>query len=328
MFFYRSVVLLIVFILSLTISPCLAEVNFSLGGGYLSGDTQYQIGGHVDYDYLADEEIHFPLSELKFPLDAYMVKGQVDGNIGSRWNFTVSAATNLTEDTGKMEDSDWGVYAPVDPDRLDVYSESDTEMTALVFEGKVSYNFYEGYYGQGAANAQIADAATRFIYSVGLGYKYQDFDFAVYDLDQWYPSAPATPHDRVSGLVLKYEAQYQIPYLELAMKMNAHEKFILDLSVGYAPFVNFSDKDQHLLRGKVNKADHDWNGFALMANLSARYKLTPHWSIGGELAFMKIESEGESRATFTGADSIYNHTIDHEIESQQFSTYLTVGYTF
>ncbi len=43
---------------------------------------------------------------------------------------------------------------------------------------------------------------------------------------------------------------------------------------------------------------------------------------------MKIESEGESRATFTGADSIYNHTIDHEIESQQFSTYLTVGYTF
>jgi hypothetical protein len=68
----------------LSITPAEALNSVSVGTGYLTGDTQYQIGGrtiHADGAY----EFHFPLSELKFPLDAFMVKGTVTVDFAERW---------------------------------------------------------------------------------------------------------------------------------------------------------------------------------------------------------------------------------------------------
>ena len=323
-FQYSSLTLLLfcLLLLSVLVMPASAEVNLSVGGGYLAGETQYQIGGRT-IDASGTTNLHFPISELNFPLDAFMVKGQVDASFKDRWSLMASAATNLTDDTGKMKDSDWGVVSS--PDTLDIYSESDTEMDALLLEGKVAYVLYEGYYGQTAVNGDTADSDLRFSYTVGLGYKYQKFDFDISDLDQWYPSAPADPHDLVAGLVATYEAEYQIPYLEVGMVMNAADKFLLEISFAYAPLVDFQDEDQHLLRDKVSIADHDWNGTAAFINLKGRYKLTPRWHLGGTFEGLQIESEGRSNAYFGG---VWDHSIEHEIESHQYSAFLSLGCSF
>jgi outer membrane protease len=306
-------------------SPALAGVDFSVGGGYLAGDTQYQIGGRTLFADGSADNIHFPLSELSFPLDSYVVKGQIDIDFGKKWGLMLTAETNVTDDSGKMEDSDWGLNEGSPIDQLDVYSESETEMDMHAFEGKLSYQLYQGYYGETALNSETGNSNIIFSYTVGLGYKYQKYDFDVYDLDQWYPSAPNVPHDYVDGLVLTYEAEYQIPYLELGMKMSAYEKFLLDLSVAYAPYVAFKDKDQHLLRGKVNIADHGWDGDALMLNLNMRYYISGDWYLQADFEAMKITSEGQAKSYL---DGVWNHTIDHEITSHQYRSYLMLGYSF
>jgi outer membrane protease len=295
-----------------------AAVSASIGTGYLAGDTQYQIGGRV-IDADGVYEIHFPLSELKFPLDAFMVKGTVTVDFAERWSLMASGATNISDDTGNTENRDW-----LTPNTLDIYSESDTEMDALLLEGKVSYMFYQWYYGQASING-ISTRNIQFSYFTGLGYKYQKFDFEVSNLDQWYPTTPSTPHVHVSGLIATYEAEYQIPYLELSMEMKVAEKFLLEIGLAYAPFVDFQDEDQHLLRDKVNRADHDWAGDAMFVRLKGRYNFNPHWFLELDAEAMKIESEGESNAYFGG---VWDHSIDHEVESEQYSAYLSIGASF
>jgi outer membrane protease len=295
-----------------------AAVSASIGTGYLAGDTQYQIGGRV-IDADGVYEIHFPLSELKFPLDAFMVKGTVTVDFAERWSLMASGATNISDDTGNTENRDW-----LTPNTLDIYSESDTEMDALLLEGKVSYMLYQWYYGQASING-ISTRNIQFSYFTGLGYKYQKFDFEVSNLDQWYPTTPSTPHVHVSGLIATYEAEYQIPYLELSMEMKVAEKFLLEIGLAYAPFVDFQDEDQHLLRDKVNRADHDWAGDAMFVRLKGRYNFNPHWFLELDAEAMKIESEGESNAYFGG---VWDHSIEHEVKSEQYSAYLSIGASF
>jgi outer membrane protease len=307
----------------ISITPAEAEITASLGTGYLAGDTRYQTGGSV-VDATGVSRVHFPLSELKFPLEAIMVRGTVTVDFARRWSFMGSAATNITDDTGNMEDSDWGVFLGSTTDTLDIYSESDTEMDALLLEGKISYMLYQGCYGQGSINGRY-DSNIIFSYFAGLGYKYQKFDFDISNLDQWYPSSPATPHDLVSGLVLTYEAEYQIPYFELSMKMDVARKFLLEIGAAYAPFVDFKDEDHHLLREFVYYSDHDWDGDAWFVRLKGRYDFLPHWFVELDAQAMQIESEGTSDAYFRGS---WDHTIDNKAESEQYSAYLSIGCSF
>ena len=304
-----------------SISPATAaDYDFSIATGYLKGDSTYRIGGLVDGADGSQSNFHFPISELMFPLDAVMLKTEFEVSFSDRWRLSLNAQTNITENTGKMEDSDW-----LSPGRLDIYSESDTEMRALLFDGKLRYTFYRGYYAESSANSLNGGSDLLFSYSAGLGYKHQNFDFEVSNLDQWYPSSPSTPHDRVSGLVLTYEVEYWIPYLELAMDINKSDKFSFELGFAYAPIINVKDEDHHLLRNKVNVADHDWNGSARFFTLKGRYNFNERWHMAAEIENMSLESEGRSVASFSG---VYDHTIDHKIESEQSSGFLTVGYSF
>lgn len=190
---------------------CLASVDFSVGGGYLAGETKYQIGGRTVYADGSQSSLHFPISELRFPVNSFVIKGQVDAQFAKKWTLMLNAETNLTDDTGDMEDFDWGVWPGSPTSQLDIYSESDTEMDMYALEGKLTYQIYEGYYGENKAYPDSGNADLKFAYTVGLGYKYQNFDFEVYDLDQWYPSSPGTPHDRVSGKILLMRRSIRSP---------------------------------------------------------------------------------------------------------------------
>ena len=291
------------------------EVDLTVGTGTLRGHTTYRIGGTVgtasgSYDY------HFPISELEFPLDVYMFSVRENVQFAEKWKVSAGVKSNITKDAGKMKDSDWGYYflrgdAWAEQDTLDIYSKSDAELDAFIWDINLGYRFYE------KSNWSLI---------AGLGYIQQKFDYEISDLDQWYPSdsyyfGVSFPHDYVKGKVLKYEVAYSIPYVEIGTRLRIKDIFSVEASLGYSPIVNVDDEDQHLLRSKVNKGD--CSGDAVLLSLEARYDFLSNWFLTLQVDYTKIDADGESRAYFY---DVYDHTIDLEIESEQTHTTLVVGY--
>lgn len=311
--------------------PAYAErpkVDLRLGIGMLRGDTTYQIGGKIDTP-LGSSEVHFPLSELKFPLDVYMAS--VGGSIefAEKWKVNASVKKNITSDTGMMEDSDWGVWylgaelphmpgyycnpAYCEPDSLDIYSESGADLDALIMDINLRYKFYE---------------KSNWSFSAGLGYIHQNFDYEVSNLVQWYPSyydyfGVGLPYDLVSGKVLTYEVTYSIPYIELATEFKIKDKFSVGASIGYSPFVNVKDEDNHILRSKISKGDCDGN--AILLSLDGQYDFTESWFLTLLFNYTTVDADGKSKSYFDGE---YSHTIDRKSESKQILTTFAVGYAF
>jgi outer membrane protease len=291
----------------------LGGIDLAIGIGRVNGHTTYQIGGDVSTP-AGRTEVHFPISQLKFPLDAYMASAEGSVGFANDWEVRGNVKKNVTDDVGKMEDSDWGVYwleagYPAEQDTLDIYSESDAELDALMFDVSVRYRLYKWFF-------------------IGLGYLYQKFDYDVSGLNQWYPSSAYYfgtdfPHDRVRGKVLTYEVTYNIPYLELAAIGMATDDLRLEISLGYSPMVQAEDEDHHLLRSKVNKGECD--GHAIMLSMEAYYGLPKNWFATLGVDYARIEADGESKAYF---DGIYDHTIDMELESEQVFYALSIGYAF
>lgn len=287
--------------------------DLMVGLGRLNGDTTYQIGGTVDTPS-GSVKLHFPISELEFPLDVYMVS--LEGSIGfaNKWKVSAGVKKNITDDAGKMKDSDWGYYwlegyPWAEQSTLDIYSESDADLDAFIIDINLRYRVHRGFL-------------------VGLGYIHQNFDYEVSNLDQWYPSSDYYfgvdfPHDRVSGRVLEYEVTYNIPYVEIAFMGKATDNFTVETRIGYSPMVNVEDEDQHLLRSKVNKGDCD--GTAILFSFGGRYDFFKNWFLTLEFDYAEIETDGESEAFFFG---VYDHTIDLEIESMQLFAGIAVGYEF
>ena len=286
--------------------------NFDVTAGIekLSGDTTYRIGFPVDFVNFGTVEGYFPFSQLEFPLDVYMLSLGGSIEFTDRWKASLTIQTNITNDPGKMKDSDWTTES--DPTSLDIFSTSDTELDAMIWDINLGYTIYK---------------APKFSFIVGGGYLHQNFDFTASNLDQWYPSNPARPHVRVSGPAIAYEITYDIPYLEVGIQSTINTKFSVGASLGYSPFVTVEDKDQHLLRNKVNRGDLE--GDALLFSVEARYNIFTNWFLMFGIDYVTIETDrGNMVATFEGPNSINNHTVTEEVESTQTSAMFTVGYAF
>lgn len=294
--------------------PAYAErpkLDLTLGHGMLSGDTTYQIGGTVDTPS-GSSEIHFPLSELEFPLDVYMLSVGGSLEFAEKWKLSANVKKNINSDAGKMKDSDWGIFFD-DPDSLDIYSESDADLEALITDINLRYRFYK---------------KSNWSFIAGLGYLRQNFDYEISNLDQWYPSLNDyygydIGHDYVSGKVLEYEVTYNIPYMEIGTQFKIKDKFRLEASLGYSPLVNVTDEDNHILRSKISEGDCD--GDAILLSLEGRYDFLTHWFLTLQLDYMMIETDGKQKQYTYGE---WTATIDQEIESEQIFAALAVGYAF
>lgn len=292
------------------------KVETTLDIGKLNGHTTYQIGGAVDTP--SDSWVQrFPTSELEFPLDVCMISVGGSVELLEKWKLGLGVKKNITDDAGKMEDSDWGInYYEIswwtDPDSLDIYSESDAELDALIMDINLRYKFYE---------------KSSYSFIAGLGYIRQNFDYEISNLDQWYPSCNEyygydIEHLRVSGRVLTYEVTYSIPYMEIGIR-ETEDKLSVEASIGYSPFVNVKDEDHHLLRSMVSYGDCD--GDAVLFSLEVRYDFPKNWFLTLGLDYMKIETDGKSKTYVKGA---YDYTIDQRIESEQTFIAFAVGYAF
>ena len=294
-----------------------ADFESSLGAGLMFGSTQYQIGGHFVDAEGTQGTIHFPLSELKFPVTALMARVDFDWRLSERLRLRVNGQTNLTEETDKMEDSDWLFYTT----QLDIYSKSDTEMRAWLADAAIDYTFAEVPFAAGRERGQQYQAN----YYAGVGLRYQKFEFDCSNVYQWYPSSPSTPADYVPGLGLKYEIEYQIPYVELGVNFEGPGKVSGNFLLGYAPVLHAEDKDQHLLRDMVSVTDYGWDGHAWILEGTLRYQLNEKWFLRGDLAGMWLETNGMSD---TAVGGVYNHSIEQKAESNQGSIFINLGYDF
>jgi len=233
----------------------------------------------------------------------------------NKWEVSASVKKNVTDDSGKMKDSDWGAwwlegYPWAQQNTLDIYSESDAELDVLMFDVNLRYKLYKGI-------------------SIGLGYTHQNFDYEISNLHQWYPSynyyfGMESPHDRIDGKVLTYEVTYNIPYIEIAFMGKATDNLYVEVSLGYSPIVDAEDEDHHLLRSKVYKTNYD-HGNAILLSLQGRYEIATHWFFALQFDYTKIEAEGKSDGYTNG---VWSETIDQETESEQIFYALNIGYAF
>jgi len=297
--------------------PRSSESYITVGIGKLGGDTTYQIGGTV-VTPLGSGQVHFPISELEFPLDVWMVSVEGSKEFAEKWKVSVGVKKNITSDAGKMKDSDWGAwfldgYAWAEKDTLDIYSESDAGLDALIMDINLRYRFYE---------------KSSWAFFAGLGYIRQNFDYAVSALNQWYPSSTYyfgvdLPHDFASGKIMTYEITYSIPYIEIGVQGTFKEDFSVEASLGYSSIVSAEDEDVHILRAMVSEADCE--GDAILFSLRARFDFSKNWLVMAEFDYTKIEVDGTSITYIGGA---YDNTIDQEITSEQIFAGFSVGYAF
>ncbi len=288
-----------------------AAVEVSAGVGRLSGDTTYRIGYPVHWVNFGVEEGYFPISQLEFPLDVHL--GAISASLGADvWLLRLSLQKEMTRDAGDMKDSDW--LTASDPSRLDIYSTSATELEALILDLKVLFRFFT------APNGCL---------TAGVGYLRENFDFKCRLIRQNSPSGAYAGWETVGdgSVGITYEIIYEIPYLEIGAQLNLKNRYQLEASLGYSPMVHVKDEDHHILRNKVNKGDLD--GDAVLFSLQGRYAVYKNLFLALQFDYRRIETDkGDMVATFGGADSIFNHTVTEEVESEQLTTMFTVGLTY
>jgi len=294
-----------------------------LGAGRMSGDSTYTIGGTVS-DILGTFEVQWPLSELKWPLDVWMVSAGA-GATFNRFSFEGEVRKNITSGAGSMEDSDWGIYwletgdPFFRPDTLDIFSTSDADLSALIFNIKGRYWFMK--------KAKVALAA-------GAGWLYQNFDYEADNVNQYSPSAADTYFltfdpfaTRHAGVALTYEVTYNIPYLEVAVDWSVGEKFTLLAFLGYSPFAQADDVDDHILGMSLSEGACDGNAF--LFGLDGRFDITGRWFVNAGVDYLSVNTSGTQTQTVYGGEFAGAAAkIDQEITTSQIHVFVGGGVGF
>lgn len=295
------------------LSPKPFTGSLQAGAGYLTGNSTHSIGGHA---WLPEEgSINLPdkISELVFPLD--VACGSVAGNLlwNGRFELHGRVTENLTDPSTKMNDSDWGVIS--DSGTLDIYSESDAELTALSADVGGRIWFYP------------TPPNSRFVLSMGFGPSllYQHWDWTISNVDQRYPSRPDWVHETQSGVVATYSADIVMPYLS-ACAVVKYQRLTGRAELGIGPAV-VQDQDDHILRQKRSTAD--MAGAGATASIELRYELTKHLFTLARLDTLSIQASGTSVDQGYGGDLTgYYAEIDEQFTLISLSGGLAIGYSF
>lgn len=286
------------------------STEFWIHGGVeaWAGEITYRIGYPVTEASGQRYYGYFPFSELEFPLDAAFGVVKAGAVLGNRVVINAQIKTNVSDPDDDMIDRDWTSSSY--PWRLDIYSKSEvTGFDALVLDGDVSY--------------KVFDSSILWL-AVGAGYMYEDFEYETALKRQWSPSGlPGNDYFGDGRTTLIYEVESNMPYLLVRAKFNIIEKLKINARLGFAPWVEVEDRDQHLLRDKVSVGEMD--GSAVMVSVDTQYDFTPQLFVTGGLSHTYIDVDGDMEASFNG---VYDHTVEEELTSRQTSVFLTVGFRF
>jgi hypothetical protein len=307
-----------------------AEVTAEIGASFiaLNGYTRYQIGGDCTINNESGT-LRFPISELVFPLTSQYasLKGAVEIENFIRFEGTFNK--NLVVNTEHLKDSDWGYLynnyhselTRASPDSLDIYSESDAELEATIWDINIGCRIMN---------------KPKFTMLIALGFMQQYFDFKVSNLDQWYPSYSIyfdntdegikydvyPYHQYKSGRILQYNVTYNIPYIKVNFGFKPIENIVISSDLGISPFVSAKDYDNHVLRDKISNGD--CTGVSFKTNIDIKYLFTKFFYAGNKLDYLYIGASGKQKQTEPG----YSIKIDQDISSSQLSLSIYSGIHF
>jgi len=289
---------------------CIHKVHagtiFSAGAdvGYLSGFTSYKIG-EIEYD--PTYGYYSWGSKLEWPIDSVVAGPYLSLNANNQFLIDVSLRTNITDETGKIKDSDY-----FNGYRF-IYSESDARMEMYDFNLKGRIN--------------LSRNQKNTIGIIG-GYRRQDFSFEARNLEQ--TSLIPEYNGSVSGVVLKYDVNYSIPYVGLAITSLAGPDTLLELS-GQLGFVTVKDVDDHVLRYKKSTGHGTGESIGLSGSITHDLTPTSYIRLSAEYAMIEADGKQTQRWYATTDEAPEGYTIkdiDLKIESEQILVSLGVGIRF
>lgn len=285
--------------------------NIWVGLGYLTGDVTYQIGGKFKYTTPGNPlsgKLHFPISELKWPLDLLMFTVGGELRFLKKGELRIAFSKNLTDQPGKIEDTDWEEDRS-QPHWKTTFGTSDTTFSGYVLDLGLRYWLLEKKVNQDFAWA-IAP---------GVGLLYQEFSWDgsnLVQVDQF-----TGERITVAGPVIAYKFNLLMPLLELAGKLT-YKRLSLLPSFAYSPRLIAKDKDFHLLRSKYITTKAYGRGFK--AGLQGRFTLSRHWflHLSGDWLWFRAKDMDQNWQ--------YGNTwrIEHEITSTQLSIRGGIGFQF
>ncbi len=286
--------------------------------------TLYQIGGKT----LSRQGIsyyHFPLSELKFPLDMYMFYLNLNLSFIDRLTIHYSIHSSINTRAGKMKDSDWVPY----PKIKTIYSESDARIKAVFNEIDL-----------------IARLFTVSIFSLkaGIGFMHQYMNYSCSNLEQISIYDTSSPiyignpsYIKLLGKAISYTMQYYFltlqvtPLVKVPLGGGALE---IAAAIRFSPYIKAKDIDDHLLRGKTSKGES--TGTAFMPALRIYYIFNNRIFITAKLEYIYLTTKGEQNQSYynpfldSGTNNIpgWSATIQYKTKSEQISISLGAGYSF
>ena len=296
-----------------------ADSSFNFGAtlSQAFGETGYEMNAQADNPVDPGTLVDIR-SELVFPLDVTILAvelGWTPGGTEARgWAATVDVGTGLTDPNDKMSDSDW-----VGSKHL-AYTESPATMDLIRASATVWYRFG-------------ADGGTDF--ALLFRFDYQRIEQHLEGFEGWRGSLFSDMIWDVSGTapVIDYEVTYLGPQLgaEAAWQLGTSSRLRIEGSGG----VTFaSDKDDHLLRGRLSEGDGV--GFGGHARLA--FDLLPgfvgwKWLTVGLFGDLRFNhAEGEVTQTWYRNEDMPAGTvikdIPYEMESLQYEVGLRVGVAF
>lgn len=286
------------------------------GAGYWAGETTYSIGGSAWSPETGTISIQDKISELTFPLD--VAYGTVRGHLEYKGmlEFYGELRANLTDPSSKMKDSDFGVFSDAQPNRLDVYSESDADLTAVTADVGARYWIH----GRSSASNKMAVAL-----GVGPCLALQHYEWKISNVDQWYPSMPQLGHDTEPGQAATYTVDAAVAYLDV-MAVLRYGKFTGALEAGIGPAA-VSDEDDHMLRQK--KASADMVGVGVKGAIEARYDFTRNLFARIRVSASAVDVSGVQVQKGYGGDLVgYYAEVDEDLTVTSTSADLTLGVAF
>ncbi len=274
--------------------------------GYIKGDSTY----HINFDGGA--------SELEFPLDTVLVgfKGGIlymrngeDPEIYPEWvSLNISWMTSASH-TGKMKDSDW-IDGDGHPGK-DIYSESSTDLNAVLFDINFVYNFWRH---------------KNFVLGLVGGYRHYTYNYEVFDTNQvgYGPYHPAYT-GYVPGDTLSYSVKYKLPYMGIKARLSFNNKLILSFLGGYSPEAKATDRDDHLLRAKLSIAKCTGEGYFL--HFDSKFHMAPYVfiNLGGD--YTKIATTGiQHQSFYAGPFMGTTYDVSDWIKTSSWLAYLSFDY--
>ena len=301
------------------------RATFWIAAGEKFGHVRYRIGGNWNnYSEGTAGSLHFPVSELKWPINAIVGEVGAQVRLGKRWELRASVSRNLTNNLGdKMEDSDWDYDPELYGSEPDVYSESITDYVVYGADAGVRFWILDRRFGGNSF----------FAMGLGAGFFYQDSRWVASNLDQWYPREPGLGHVYAGGPVVTYQSWVKMPYAEVFFKSGI-SRFDLSGSFSGSPLMWVRDEDQHLLRNRIMTTNA--TGFGLKGSLQGNYHFTNNWFAGLRLNVLYFNTKGV-QDSHVYADTVeggffypagYSWDIEHKIDSVQIDVMITAGFRF